>query len=186
MTGTIYMAVNTVNGKAYVGQTVKPLAHRKQAHLSDARRGCDVHFHRALRKHGAGVCFAWRVLASGVPLSQLSTQERFWIRFYDTYRSGYNATTGGDVTPMAYSEIRAKVSATQRKKAARGEHSSQRSEVREKLSAIKKAQSAIGENPMQNPEVVQRGWATRRKNVRHAQIEAGQQVLFEGVGDEET
>ena len=150
-TGIIYMAVNTVNGKAYVGQTRTSLERRKAQHLSNVRCLCDTHFHRALRKHGEDT-FTWCVLEDGIPEAKLSEREQHWIANTDAFHYGYNSTTGGEGGRRS-PELKAKVSATLREKAHRGEHSSQRPEVRERISATHREKAARGENPAQRPEV---------------------------------
>ena len=163
------MAVNTVNGMAYIGQTVQSFPLRKAVHLR-ARR--DMHFHRAVLKYGADA-FGWRVLVSDVPLSQLDTQERFWIRFYGTFEAGYNQSAGGRVNPHS-SETRARMSASASN--GRRHSSAVRSKIRESLQTL----ADRGELPIQqNPEVAIRMWQTRRRLQREALREAGQQVLFE-------
>jgi len=108
--GVIYMATCLVTGLSYIGQTVDFVS-RQYMHQWDANAGIDTYFYRAVRKHGWDA-FAWRILAVGIPLSQLDTQEIFWIRFYNTYLGpGYNLTAGGDSNPMDSPENRAKISA---------------------------------------------------------------------------
>ena len=48
----VYAAINTLNGKVYVGATEKGLAGRRQKHLANAKRGQSGKFYTAIRKHG--------------------------------------------------------------------------------------------------------------------------------------
>jgi predicted GIY-YIG superfamily endonuclease len=40
--GLIYLITNTVNGKRYIGQTVRTLRQRWQQHVRDAKQGVDT------------------------------------------------------------------------------------------------------------------------------------------------
>ena len=93
-TGIIYKATCTETGLAYVGQTTKSLALRKQKHLQKARSGSDTPFHQAIREHGEDA-FHWEVLAEGIPYAQLDEEEQSYINLLDTFDNGYNANRGG-------------------------------------------------------------------------------------------
>jgi group I intron endonuclease len=92
----IYKATNSVNNKAYIGQTVKCLNDRKGEHLKFAKNGIDTYFHRALRKHGSN-SFVWEILDDSTckTIEQLNNMEIFYIAYYDTFKNGYNLTSGG-------------------------------------------------------------------------------------------
>jgi len=94
------MAVNSVNGKGYIGKTLTSLAERKVAHESKARLGSDTYFHRAIRKHGPDA-FDWEILDDDISEADLSSREINLIAFHDTFRTGYNSTTGGESGSMS-------------------------------------------------------------------------------------
>ena len=49
----IYKITNTVNNKAYIGQSIRPIEQRFKRHISDATNNIlDTHFARAIRKYG--------------------------------------------------------------------------------------------------------------------------------------
>ena len=51
----IYMAINKINGKSYIGQTINSLKQRKGEHVRRFSLNNDnLYFHNALRKHGVG------------------------------------------------------------------------------------------------------------------------------------
>ena len=145
-TGLIYMA--TINGRKYIGRSVN-FQSRKSGHL---RARTDCAFHRAIQKHGAHAV-TWRILAEEIPVHHLSTYEVFWIRFYDTYHNGLNATPGGEASASMCPEVRKKMSNTVNAQVERGDHPMQRPEVRKKISETMKKKSDCGENPSQSPEV---------------------------------
>jgi len=47
-----------------------------------------------MNKYGCD-CFFVDILEE-VPIEVLSEREQFWIKYYDSYHNGYNATFGGD------------------------------------------------------------------------------------------
>jgi len=92
----IYKVTNIVNGKMYIGQTVKSLRQRKRKHLSDAKFHRDnFYFHHAIRKYGPDN-FKWMPLAEGWgSIETLNLLEIHFIQLYDSYVDGYNLTEGG-------------------------------------------------------------------------------------------
>lgn len=97
--GIIYKATNKVNGKSYIGQTVKPLKSRITEHRSAARYyrdGC--HFHNSIRKYGIE-SFVWEVLCKCESVEDLNYTEILFIEKFNTFNNGYNLTTGGYGSP---------------------------------------------------------------------------------------
>lgn len=128
-TGIIYLITNTVNGKKYVGQTVRKLSTRWNIHKADARNGCDFIFHRAIRKYGPD-SFTVESIAEitagdgiGKSLNQL---EILFVYIHDSYNSGYNMNLGGGSSALASPETRAKMSVSQRKRGPHSEETKQR------------------------------------------------------------
>lgn len=92
--GIIYKWTNTINGKIYIGQTVRPEIRYKR-HLDDAfKNDSQFPFHKALRKYGTDN-FTYEVIEK-VPVAELDERETYWIAYYDSYSKGYNATKGGE------------------------------------------------------------------------------------------
>lgn len=106
----IYKATNTVNGKCYIGKTVKSLHKRRIEHEKSSRT---TGFQGALKKYGPEK-FQWIILEE-CDLSIASNREMFWIESYDSIKNGYNLTPGGDGAAIGLSNV------------------SKRPEVREKL-----------------------------------------------------
>jgi group I intron endonuclease len=94
--GIIYVARNRVNGKRYVGQTIKGRVHRKCDHAYSARRGSRSVFHAAIRKYGEDG-FEFITIQECFDRACLNEAERFWIRALNTVvPNGYNLTYGGE------------------------------------------------------------------------------------------
>jgi group I intron endonuclease len=94
----IYEAINKINGKRYIGQTIYSLNHRKKQHLSSIKyntTGCTL-FKRAIKKYGSNN-FEWKVIDSAKSHAELDAKESFWISFFGTTNpiKGYNLKGGG-------------------------------------------------------------------------------------------
>lgn len=92
----IYLATNIVNGKQYVGQTVRTLDRRRNQHYSDAKRQtCNIIFHNAIRKYGENA-FIWEVVKEYNDVTILDEAEKRCIALLNTLSpNGYNLMTGG-------------------------------------------------------------------------------------------
>jgi hypothetical protein len=86
-TGIIYKHTNKINGKAYIGVTICSLKIRKQ-------KGYKSHFGQALKKYG-WEGFETSLLEDNVPEIMLSEREQYWIKYFNTFKNGYNSTDGG-------------------------------------------------------------------------------------------
>lgn len=102
MFGIIYKATNLVNGKVYIGQTIRSLDERVRQHINDTNAMKDSFaFHSAIRKYGEDN-FRWEVIDKAYSSRELDEKEVFWIKYYHSYISddecnGYNMTIGGNV-----------------------------------------------------------------------------------------
>ena len=95
-TWTIYRHVNKTNGKCYIGITCQ--------RWERCRWGRDGHgynqpgqkkFWAAIVKYGWNN-FDHEKLERGIKTpDEANARETYWIKFYDSFRNGYNATTGG-------------------------------------------------------------------------------------------
>lgn len=100
----IYIIRNNINGKCYVGQSVK-LRSRLKDHMKNAKSGkLDLPIYRAINKHGFHN-FTVELLESFIPDSKLTNEELIrsldkleieYIEKYNAYTEGYNCTKGGD------------------------------------------------------------------------------------------
>jgi len=110
--GIIYKAENRINGKVYIGQTVQPLIRRKQNHYFDMEHNRDNSIlHKALKKYNKEN-FDWCVLEKCCSKEELNEMEFHYIKQYDSYKSGYNSTFGGEgaVGAIRSLEVRRKIS----------------------------------------------------------------------------
>lgn len=97
MKGKIYKIINKVNGKIYVGQTIKSLKERFQKHCQRTTKKDKYHLNmaikKAIRKYGKDN-FTIELIEE-VKVDKLDEREVYWISFYDSYNKGYNCTLGG-------------------------------------------------------------------------------------------
>lgn len=105
-TGYIYIIQNTVNNKAYIGQTATNPERRLKEHFAESKcstvKGYDSLLNRAIRKYGEDA-FICKVLEENIPYNELDSREVYWIQYYDSYHNGYNSTKGGKKKGFAYS-----------------------------------------------------------------------------------
>lgn len=95
--GKIYKYTNKINGKSYIGQTVRPMSIRNQRHLTDAKNNDNLIFHRAIKKYGIEN-FKLTIIEDSIDVDILDNREKYWIKYYNTYylnNNGYNMTEGG-------------------------------------------------------------------------------------------
>jgi group I intron endonuclease len=108
--GWLYKLVNSVNGKAYVGQTVKEqLSKRMDGHRTAHRRpeaGCRA-LNAAIKKYGWDA-FRLEVLGR-VAISELDAEEARLIKEHGTLApSGYNILDGPSTSPFSDPRVREK------------------------------------------------------------------------------
>lgn len=162
--GVVYLIINMVNGKKYVGQTTQPLKKRFNQHAKSKK----THLGNAIRKYGVEN-FTIEVLEECYSREQLNEREIFWIaKLNCKHPNGYNLTDGGKglkgfteetlARMRAYKpspETLARMSVIQKKIAATPEGKAQ----------LDKARTSRWEKEKTRPPE-QRGWIRKcRKNV---------------------
>lgn len=151
----IYLVVNTVNDKKYIGITTKDVQTRWKEHLKAARLDSPFAIHRAIRKHGEEV-FVVSILEE----TNDKTREIALIEEHDTRAWGYNLTDGGDGTlGLTHSEeAKQKIGASLKGKTAGDKHymwgKSLSAETKEKLSSSLKGKNTWLKGRPQSEEVV--------------------------------
>lgn len=86
---------HTLNNKDYIGYSSQTIQKRLEEHLVESKNGSDRHFHRAIRKYGSENIVS-EVLDTATTRKEARQKERQYITIYDTFRNGYNMTSGGD------------------------------------------------------------------------------------------
>lgn len=106
MRGFIYKITNNVNGKVYIGQTRQEVKERFYRHCSRVGSTFELNMaiHKAIRKYGKQN-FTLEVIEE---TENLDERERYWIEFYDSYKTGYNSTLGGQNGFKPFKEEHAK------------------------------------------------------------------------------
>lgn len=92
----VYKATNILNGKVYIGITMKTLKHRISIHKKDAKSK-NTYFYRAINKYGFEN-FRWEIIDTADSIEKLHELETFYIKQYDSFDNktkGYNTTSGG-------------------------------------------------------------------------------------------
>jgi group I intron endonuclease len=91
----IYVITNEVNGKQYVGQTIKTIEKRWKQHLRDIKRQALPHLYHSMSKYGIDK-FSIRELYECHTQEELDFAEIFYIALLGTKSpNGYNLTNGG-------------------------------------------------------------------------------------------
>lgn len=92
----IYKITNDINGKMYIGKTSYTIEKRWYEHCKSSNDPNKQHYplYCAIRKYGIEH-FSIEEIEQCAD-SDASERECYWISKLDTYRSGYNATLGGD------------------------------------------------------------------------------------------
>lgn len=88
----VYKITNKINGKVYIGQTIRPIEQRYKRHINDAMNNVlNTHFARAIRKYGQEN-FICEQIDTANTQEELTNKEQYWIRYYDSVNEGYNET----------------------------------------------------------------------------------------------
>lgn len=98
--GYIYKITNTINGKVYIGQTVKTLQQRFTQHKNNSNKPyfSQIVLYKAFNKYGIDNFIFEEV--EQVPNNMLDEREKYWIEYYNSYFDGYNSTLGGRATSL--------------------------------------------------------------------------------------
>lgn len=90
----IYKIINDINQKIYIGKTEFSIEKRFKEHCRDAfkRKNEKRPLYDAMKKYGVEHFSVELVEETDNP----EEREQYWIKYYDSYHNGYNATLGGD------------------------------------------------------------------------------------------
>ena len=92
----IYQIINKINGKIYVGKTNYSIEKRFKEHCRDAfqPRNEKRPLYAAIRKYGVENFYVELIEETNEP----EIREVYWIEKLRSFKTGYNATQGGDGT----------------------------------------------------------------------------------------
>jgi len=90
----VYRAYFNNSDKCYIGIT-NNLEKRKKNHLKDVRLGANRKFHKAIRKYGEPV---FEIIETCQTIEELYEAEKKNIEKFNSFKSGYNSTLGGEGT----------------------------------------------------------------------------------------
>lgn len=92
----IYKITNKINGKVYIGQTIKSLQQRWSQHCCDAKyHKTNSVLHKAIIKYGA-INFIVEQIDVACDREELNEKEKHWIKSYNSIiPNGYNIDIGG-------------------------------------------------------------------------------------------
>lgn len=104
----IYRIWNDINNKDYIGKTMNTVESRWKEHLSDMdKRVYEKRpLYSAMRKYGTSHFHIEPIEECSIV--DLNNREIYWIDYYDSFKSGYNATRGGE--GKAYADVEAIIS----------------------------------------------------------------------------
>lgn len=103
--GFIYKITNDINDKMYIGKTSLTIEDRWKEHIRDSKKRVLYEkrpLYNAMNKYGVDKFHIDIIEQTG----NLDEREIYWIKYYNTYKNGYNATLGGDgKTKFNYNEV---------------------------------------------------------------------------------
>lgn len=92
----IYMIENILNGKFYIGKTVKTVEERFKQHIRCAKRGVNRKLYDAMNHYGIDQ-FVFYVIEDNIQSEDvLNEREIYWITKLNAIENGYNMAEGGD------------------------------------------------------------------------------------------
>lgn len=97
----IYTITNKINGKKYVGRTVRSINLRMDGHRSAYKYGIRYKLYDAVREAGGWDNFEVEVIdSSAKTIEELNKLEAYYIEKFDTINNGYNMIPSGKYNPM--------------------------------------------------------------------------------------
>lgn len=89
----IYKISNSIDDKVYVGLTSNNIEYRFKQHLKNSENLNDKKpLYTAMRKYGKDKFKIELLEETDIP----GEREKYWIKFFDSYKNGYNASEGGE------------------------------------------------------------------------------------------
>lgn len=101
----IYLVTNNINGKKYVGQTIRNVQNRFSEHCSPGNVEHSA-LTRSILKYGKEF-FTIEQIDSAEDIDELNAKEKYWVDFYDSLvPNGYNICNGGNGTGRDTAELK--------------------------------------------------------------------------------
>lgn len=91
--GFIYLITNKINNRVYIGQTKRNIEQRWKEHLRHCELNNGQILGKAILKYGIDNFMIQEL--EQCDDTKLDEREKFWIKEYNSYYNGYNATYGG-------------------------------------------------------------------------------------------
>jgi len=91
----IYKITNKINGKIYIGKTIKSLNTRLKEHYKTSKINCRSPFHKAIKKYGKEN-FISEIIFNCNNVQELNEMEKYFICNYKAQYHLYNISSGGD------------------------------------------------------------------------------------------
>lgn len=93
--GIIYKITNKINGKIYIGQTIRPFNKRYPG--NNIQNTCNRHLKNSIKKYGIENFDVVKILDIAFSKTELDIKEDFYISYYDSCNKtkGYNKQSGG-------------------------------------------------------------------------------------------
>ena len=98
----IYKITNKLNNEIYVGQSLNIF--KRWAVHANPKVSPEMAITKTIRKNGL-TNFTFEIVEL-CNREQLNEREVYWIKHFDSYRKGYNGTTGGDSREYSSSKIK--------------------------------------------------------------------------------
>lgn len=100
----IYKIENKINGKVYIGQSQNIFKRWSVHGNKNKANNCNMVISKAISKYGVEN-FRFEILELCIK-EELNTKEKYWVSVYNSYKNGYNSTTGGDAPDeFAFSKL---------------------------------------------------------------------------------
>lgn len=92
----IYKITNQINGKIYIGKTLKTIEERFKEHCNNYKKERNEKrpLYSAMNKYGIKNFDIQEVEKCND--KNVNEREKYWIEYYGSFKNGYNATLGGD------------------------------------------------------------------------------------------
>lgn len=93
----IYKITNKITKENYIGKTTRTLSVRLAEHKRDCDKytGNNIGLYNAIQKYGWDE-FEIEVIEDNIDNNLINQKEQYYIQLFDSYRHGYNGTSGGD------------------------------------------------------------------------------------------